>query len=41
VGVPADTIERIRPLVVVDESMGAVHPALPKMSAPKPKSGKS
>jgi competence protein ComEA len=41
VGVPADTIEKIRPLVVVEESMGGSHPSLPKMPAPKPKAGKS
>ncbi len=41
VGVPADTIEKIRPLVVVDESMGAVHPPMPRMAPAKPKSGKS
>jgi DNA uptake protein ComE-like DNA-binding protein len=42
VGIPAETIEKLRPLVVVDESMGgAAHPVLPKMPAPKPKTGKS
>lgn len=41
VGVPADTVEKIRPLVVVEESMGAVHPPMPKMAPAKPKSGKS
>lgn len=41
VGVPAQTIEKIRPLVVVEESMGAAHPKVPKMSPPKPKPGKS
>ncbi len=41
VGVPSDTIEKIRPLVVVDESMEAAHPNRPRMSPPKPKAGKS
>ncbi len=39
-GVPAETIGKIRPLVVAEESMGS-HPKLPKMSPPKPKPGKS
>jgi len=30
VGVPAQTIEKIRPLVVVDQSMPASHPPRPK-----------
>jgi DNA uptake protein ComE-like DNA-binding protein len=41
IGVPPDTIERIRPLVVVEESMGAVHPPMPKIGPAKPKPGKS
>jgi DNA uptake protein ComE-like DNA-binding protein len=40
VGVPVETIEKIRSLVVAEESMGT-HPKVPRMSPPKPKPGKS
>ncbi len=34
-GVSAETIEKIRPLVVVDQSMPTNHPAKPRVGPPK------